>query len=191
MARKSKVELSPHYAEIVDLLLEGYSGRSVSAYLENQYGEKISHPAITKFRNDKLNVEEAIKTQELVQKRQEELRHEEEVKKTDEKVKECREESANVQTTVQAKFINKINSGIDTLNMLREGIRHACDKDLLNDYFDDPEISKKDKVNTLVNLSKMDLDWMKSTDSYTEVNVNNNLNDLIDDELLDELLKEE
>ena len=110
MARKSKVELSPHYPEIVDLLLEGYSGRSVSAYLENQYGEKISHPAITKFRNEKLNVEEAIKTQELVQKRQEELKQEEEIEKTNVRVKESREEAANVQTSVQAKFINKINS---------------------------------------------------------------------------------
>ena len=37
MARKSKIETSPHYNEIVELLVAGYSGRYVSDYLENEY----------------------------------------------------------------------------------------------------------------------------------------------------------
>lgn len=198
MARKSKVELSPHYNEIVDLLLDGYTGRSVSAYLDNQYGEKISHVSITKFKNNKLNIEEAIKTHEILQRKQngEDTSVEKNsVDNSDKTPGEIAEEKINAvaenNATVQAKFINKINSGIDTLNMIREGIAHAYESDLLINYFDDDSIPDDKKVNTLINLSKMDLDWMKNNDIVNEVNVNNTLNDLIDDNLINEIMSDE
>lgn len=195
MARKSKVELSPHYNEIVDLLLEGYDSRSVSAYLENQYGEKISHVAIYNFQKNKLNVEEAIKTHEILQRKQngEDTKVSDDSENDDDKTPgEIAEEKikavAENNATVQAKFINKINSGIDTLNMIREGIAHAYDSNLLIDYFKDESVSDDKKVNTLINLAKMDLDWMKNTDIVNEVNVNNTLDNLIDDNLINEIM---
>lgn len=195
MARKSKVELSPHYNEIVDLLLDGYDSRSVSAYLENQYGEKISHVAIYNFQKNKLNVEEAIKTHEILQRKQngEDTKVSDDSENDDDKTPgEIAEEKikavAENNATVQAKFINKINSGIDTLNMIREGIAHAYDSNLLIDYFKDESVSDDKKVNTLINLAKMDLDWMKNTDIVNEVNVNNTLDNLIDDNLINEIM---
>lgn len=197
MARKSKVELSPHYNEIVDLLLEGYDSRSVSAYLENQYGEKISHVAIYNFQKNKLNVEEAIKTHEILQRKQngEDTKVSDDSENDDDKTPgEIAEEKikavAENNATVQAKFINKINSGIDTLNMIREGIAHAYDSNLLIDYFEDESVSDDKKVNTLINLAKMDLDWMKNTDIVNEVNVNNTLDNLIDDNLINEIMSD-
>ena len=56
MPPKSKVELSPHYNEIVDLLLSGNSGRYVSDYLLNEYDEKISYVALNNYKKNKLNV---------------------------------------------------------------------------------------------------------------------------------------
>lgn len=38
MPPKPKVEVSPHYDEIIDLLLDGKSSREVSAYLKKEYG---------------------------------------------------------------------------------------------------------------------------------------------------------
>lgn len=61
MARKSKVETSPHYNEIVDLLVAGYSGRYVSDFLQNEYNEKITHATLNKYKKDKLNVKAAVK----------------------------------------------------------------------------------------------------------------------------------
>lgn len=61
MARKSKVETSPHYNEIVELLVAGYSGRYVSDYLENEYGEKITHTTLIKYKKNNLNVKAAVK----------------------------------------------------------------------------------------------------------------------------------
>ena len=61
MIRKSKVETSPHYNEIVDLLVAGYSPRYVSDYLSNEYDEKISHNSLNRYRKNNLNVKAAVK----------------------------------------------------------------------------------------------------------------------------------
>lgn len=61
MARKSKVETSSHYNEIVELLVAGYSARYVSNYLENEYNEKISHVALNNYKKNNLNVKAAVK----------------------------------------------------------------------------------------------------------------------------------
>lgn len=70
MARKSKIETSSHYNEIVDLLVAGYSGRYVSDYLENQYNEKISYVSLNKYKKEKLNVKAAVK-QKIIEKEKE------------------------------------------------------------------------------------------------------------------------
>ena len=54
MARRSKVETSPHFNEIVDLLVAGYSARYVSDYLSNEYNEKISHTALNNYKKANL-----------------------------------------------------------------------------------------------------------------------------------------
>ena len=61
MGRKGKIESSPHYNEIVDLLLVGQTPRYVSDYLLNEYNEKISHVALSKFKKNKLNVKAEAK----------------------------------------------------------------------------------------------------------------------------------
>ena len=61
MARKSKVETSPHYNEIVELLVAGYSARYVSNYLDDEYNEKISHVALNNYKKNNLNVKAAVK----------------------------------------------------------------------------------------------------------------------------------
>ena len=61
MARKSKVETSSHYNEIVELLVAGYSARYVSNYLDDKYNEKISHVALNNYKKNNLNVKAAVK----------------------------------------------------------------------------------------------------------------------------------
>lgn len=72
LARKSKVELSPHFNEIVDLLVAGYSGRYVSDYLENQYNEKITHTTLNKYKKNNLNVKAAVRKKIIEQEKQKE-----------------------------------------------------------------------------------------------------------------------
>ena len=70
MARRNKVETSPHFNEIVDLLVAGYSTRYVSDYLSNEYGEKISHVALNNYKKEKLNVKAAVR-QKVIEKQKE------------------------------------------------------------------------------------------------------------------------
>ena len=95
MARKSKVETSPHYNEIVDLLVAGYSPRYVSDYLQNEYNEKISYVTLHKYKKDKLNVKAAVRKKII----------EQEKEKSQAKANEAAEEGVNkeVQKTIKAK----------------------------------------------------------------------------------------
>ena len=61
MSRKSKIETSPHYNEIVDMLVAGHSGRRVSEHLLNEYGERISHVSLNNFKKKNLNVKAAVR----------------------------------------------------------------------------------------------------------------------------------
>lgn len=49
MARKSKVEKSPHFNEILGMIEKSISPRHISDYLKSEYGESISHTAINNF----------------------------------------------------------------------------------------------------------------------------------------------
>ena len=70
MVRQSKVETSPHFNEIVELLVAGYSPRYVSDYLENQYNEKISHATLNNYKKGKLNIKAAVR-KKLIEKEKE------------------------------------------------------------------------------------------------------------------------
>lgn len=76
MARKSKVETSSHYNEIVELLVAGYSGRYVSDYLEKEYGEKITHATLNKYKKDKLNVKAAVRKKILEKEKEKQINKE-------------------------------------------------------------------------------------------------------------------
>ena len=49
MSRKTKVELSIHYDEIMDMIKEGFSSRDISDYLKDEYDEKIAHGTINNY----------------------------------------------------------------------------------------------------------------------------------------------
>lgn len=49
MPPKSKVEKSPHFNEILDMIKQGLSSRDISDYLKNEYGEKIAHGTINNY----------------------------------------------------------------------------------------------------------------------------------------------
>ena len=102
MARKSKIETSSHYNEIVDLLVAGYSGRYVSDYLDNKYNEKISHVSLNKYKKEKLNVKAAVK-QKIIEKEKEKAKKEYQ-KKVNESSKKSIEKEADKEIQAQESF---------------------------------------------------------------------------------------
>lgn len=51
MARKSKIESSDHYNEIMDMIKEGISSRDISKHLQNEYNESIHYNTINNYCN--------------------------------------------------------------------------------------------------------------------------------------------
>lgn len=103
MVRKSKVETSPHFNEIVDLLVAGYSPRYVSDVLKNQYNETISHATLNRYRKENLNVKAAVRKKVIEQEKQ----------KQKEESKAQAEKSAKNSIEQQAQKTIKSNESFD------------------------------------------------------------------------------
>ena len=70
--KRCKVCNSSHRTEIERLLAEGWSARRISEWLEEHFGEKISHAAISSHKKKHWNVAEEVKKR-AAQKESEEL----------------------------------------------------------------------------------------------------------------------
>ena len=185
MSRKSKVETSPHFNEIVDLLVAGYSGRYVSDYLLNEYNEKISHVALSKYKKNKLNIKAAAK-KKLFEKEKEKL-IKQNAKKT--ATKEAKAElSIEAATSYLTRNYERVEqfiestAGIDIIQALK-------------DYKKSPDYDESKYLDFLIKLQKIKLDHMKYEtdlleDNTLNVNVNNE-EDLFDEAEIMRILNEE
>ena len=150
MARRSKVETSPHYNEIVELLVAGYSGRYVSDLLQNQYNEKITHTTLNKYKKDKLNVKAAV--------RQKILEKEQEKQKENTIEKEAKKEVQAKQTfEIAADYRFKDVQKLDTLISQAESVNI----DLNNIYPGDDKYDPYKEENLKIKLKKLGLEAMK------------------------------
>lgn len=105
MSRKSKVELSPHYHEILDMIKEGFSSRDISDYLQEEYNEKIAHGTINNY----------------AQKIRSKIKQEYHKKKKEKKSKSLVEEKKDREET----FKEVVNDGVSDLNALDNIIKEA------------------------------------------------------------------
>lgn len=136
MVRKNKIEASPHYNEIVDLLVAGYKPRYVSEYLLEEYDEKISHTTLNKYKKEKLNIKAAVK------------------KKVIEKEKSKKTKS-NVNT--QKVIDNAIETEVDKTIRANESFEAAVD-------FKFNDIKKLDDVIDSAEKIQIDFDKCKTAD---------------------------
>lgn len=113
LAKKSKVEKSPHFDEIVTRLSKGESARSVSKWLKNQYDEDISHAALARYNKNHIAMEDRVEA-EL-------NRRAEEKKKLQEEKKKAQEKEAQQEKKVQEEA-DKIETATETVNIVAETI---------------------------------------------------------------------
>ena len=109
---RCKVCNSPHRAEIEKLLAEGWSSRRISKWLEETYGEKISHNAISTHKKYHWNVAEEVRKR-AAQKESEEL-FEQEVQKglsRLEALRREREENRKLAEELRRIFFEILKSG--------------------------------------------------------------------------------
>lgn len=184
MPPKTKVETSPHFEEIVNLLLQGKSGRKISAYLKNEYNEDIGFNAINNYRKKHIKLEDIViqevdnRLQEKEKAKNQEKEKAENQKKYVEEVSEKKaiEQVDTAERITQAKT-NVVNKTADQVQGLLEVAENFPeDYKLLKIKAADPDskVTQKDVANMSMNANKLYLDFIKKQDNNIEVNIENN-----------------
>ncbi|MDO5849298.1 MAG: hypothetical protein Q4P18_07170 [Methanobrevibacter sp.] len=171
MPPKTKVEKSEHFNEIVDLLLKGWSGRKVSAYLKEQYDEEIGFNAINSYRRNHLDIDSSVASE--VKKRKAEAVKKEVAKKD----------------KAQKRFDEAVARGVDAQSIIELVISYGDEiiRDVMNSY----EIDLLDKAKLLKDYIKLQLDFNKSNDIVVELNNSLNLSDKFNDDEIRSILNGE
>lgn len=178
MVRKSKVEKSPHFEEIVTRLSEGQSARSVSKWLENEYGEYISNAALSRYVRNTISMEDKVEAE--LNRRAEEKR-----KKLQEEKEKLQEEKEKLQKEKKVQQeADKIEAAEEKVNTVAETIADNMSKvaevaaNFIDDYerakseAEDPEITKvtyKDVANLSLQANKFYAEYFKQDAPNIEV----------------------
>ncbi|WP_304103810.1 hypothetical protein [Methanobrevibacter ruminantium] len=176
MARKNKVEESPHFNEIVKRLSEGESGRKVSAWLENTYNEKISFAALNRYKSKNIRMEDRVEAE--LNKR---------AKKKKKKPKKNKKVQAQTEKEVQRQADEKetaeetINSVAETIAINMEGVASVAAQfperfeEACKDAQDpNSNVTSKDVARLSLDANKLYNEYFKQ-DEPVEVNINNEL----------------
>lgn len=164
MPRKSKVETSPHFEEIVDLLLQGKSGRKISDYLKNEYNEDIGFNAINTYRRKHINLEDKVLRE--VDKRL-----------SEKAVKEKVDTLEHIEESTQA----VVNATANQLQgLLAVGANFQEDYEAMKKAVADPtsKVSEKDVAEMSWKANKLSLEFIKTEENTTEINIENNMGSL-------------
>lgn len=159
MARKSKIETSPHFNEIVDLLLAGYSGRYVSDYLLNEYDEKITHATLNKYKKDNLNVKAAVKKKVF---------EEEKKKKLKPSIEKAVEEQSGKQVESNESFEAAVNIRYDNVNKIQKIISQTAKHEIDLSKFKKIPSDKRDyykETEIIIKIKKLELDAIQVLDA--------------------------
>lgn len=173
LVRKNKVESSPHYNEIIDKLAEGESGRCVSKWLENTYGEYISFAALNRYKSKHIKMENRVEA-ELNKRASEKSIDNVVKKKADEK--EVAEESINIVASTIADNMVKVAGVASNFDDDYEKVKRDADNpDIKN-------VTSKDVANLSLQANKLYNEYFKKDEANVEVNVNNvDLSEFFDD----------
>lgn len=180
MAPKSKVEKSEHFNEIVDLLLSGFSGRYVSDYLLNEYDEKISHVAITRYKNNHLNVNAEVK-KKLINEEKKELQKKKKAATKKEVSKEvAKDESISAAANIKYKDVKILDELISDAKNIKLNLDGFDTDEVPHDPYKEEKL-KMDYKKLGLQAIKVKHDILKD-DNTLDVNINHGLSDLFDEE---------
>lgn len=176
MPPKSKVEKSPHYNEIVERLLSGESGRSVSKYLMDTYNEDIGYGAINSFKRNHLRIEERVEAEANKLLAQQQPTTPDSAEVLDDMVEEPIHETAKSQLRAEqsTQFVVKEFAEV-IIGMVSVAKNYPSDYERMKQEADNPNspVTWKDVAQMSQSATKTTADYSKSQDTNVEVNVNN------------------
>lgn len=168
MPPKTKVETSPHFNEIVDLLLDGWSGRKLSEYLKKQYNEDIGFNAINNYRKNYLDVESEA---DMIVK---------------EKKAAAIKKEASKRDKAQENFDKAVERNVNAQSVIELAVSYGGD--VVEEVMNNPDIPSLDKARLIKDFVKLNIDLIKTDDTYVDVNVNNNMSSYFDEDKVREIL---
>ena len=169
MARKNKVESSPHYNEIVKRLSCGESGRSVSSWLETTYNEKISFAALNRYKNKNIKMEDRVEAE--LNKRQEiKNKTEKAVQEKADKIEEAEDTMSVVAQTIADNMEGVAKVAAELPRIFDRAKNDAMDPDCKTEW--------KDVANISIQANRIYNDYFKHEESNVEININEGFEEL-------------
>ena len=176
MPRKSKVESSPHFEEIVELLLQGESGRSISNYLKDEYDEDIGFNAINVYRRKHIRMEERVEA-ELNRRAEEKEKDDALTQRAVQKqadIKESVEQSSNSVASTIADNMSKVAKvAANFVDDYDKAKRDAGNPNIKN-------VTYKDVANLSLQANKLYNEYFKQDETNFEINLNEGFEELED-----------
>lgn len=168
-----KVEDSPHFEEIIEMLSKGKSPRKVSDYLKNEYGEYISYGTLYKYKKKNIKIEELVEAELNRRAEADEIKKSSIKSKVDiqENVKTIENSVAETIADNMAKVAQVAANFVDDYNQAK---RDAADENIKN-------VTHKDVANLSLQANKIFADYFKQQENNTEVNIDNNLGNFVDE----------
>lgn len=190
MARKSLIESSDHFDEIVERLSRNETGKDVSTWLKDTYNEDISPRTLNRYKATKINMEARVEAE--LNRRAEKKRELQEKKKA-EKLKAEKEQSEKLDNATSA-VVQSTTDVEETIRTVSEtiadnmrgvakvaaefpGIFEKAKKDAQDP---DSNVTSKDVARLALDANKLFNDYFKDTGPDVEVNVNNEVIGLSD-----------
>ena len=190
MARKSLIESSDHFDEIVERLSRNETGKDVSTWLKDTYNEDISPRTLNRYKATKINMEARV---EAELNRRAEKKRELQKKKKAEKLKAEKEQSEKLDNATSA-VVQSTTDVEETIRTVSEtiadnmrgvakvaaefpGIFEKAKKDAQDP---DSNVTSKDVARLALDANKLFNDYFKDTGPDVEVNVNNEVIGLSD-----------
>ena len=164
LVKKSKVEKSPHFDEIVARLSKGESARSVSKWLKNQYGEDISHAALARYNKNHIAMEDRVEAE--LNRRAEEKKKLQEKKLQEEKEDEI--ETATETVNIVAETIATNMEGVAKVAaQFPDKFEQACED------VEDPDsnVTSKDVARLALDANKLYNDYFKNDETTVNVDI--------------------
>lgn len=195
MVRKSKIEASPHFNEIVDLLLSGFSGRYVSDYLDDHYDESISHVSLNKYKKNNLNVKAGVRKKIMERKKQK--KQEQSAKLTKSQRDKVTNEIAEQEINKQETYNNVVDFNVKNFDKIQNLVELSDRIDLLGalqDYKYSNDFDSEKYVELIIKIKKIGLDANKQIMGMfddNEFNVNiNNIDNLFDEDEMRNIIED-
>ena len=208
MARRNLIESSDHFDEIVERLSRNETGKDVSEWLKNEYGEEISPRTLNRYKSTKIKMETRV---EAELNRRAQKKKEKQKKREAEKRKAKKAKSKKLDDATDSVVQNKADEleVIQEENQKREDLKESAEENIrtvsetiadnmqgvakvaaefpsmfekakMDARDPDSNVTSKDVARLALDANKLYIDYFKDTGPDVEVNVNNEVIGLSD-----------